>query len=187
MKIFLLILALCASAAAQSLTATMPDGRQVLLNPDGTWKFAAVDSFAVLSIEAALIYQSGDVKPVARTTFYLLDESPLDALEKANVRPVQGGAPVRLVFSLARLKSSICDDCARFAADVGKALSPHVVKQVSTGFDGKAVFDSVKPGTYHLFGVWSAGRNDVLWILKVDVKAGTNTVKLDQNNAALSL
>lgn len=190
MKIFLLTLALCVSAAAQSLTATTPDGKQVILNPDGTWKFATADSSATLSIEAALIYQSGDVKPAARTAFYLLDESPLDILTAAKVQPVQGvgdsNPQTRILFNLARLQSARCDDCPRFAADVQKAIAPHTVKAIATGFDGKGVFDSVKPGTYHLYGSWSVGENSVLWISKIELKVGATNIKLDQNNAALA-
>src|SRR5438552_1880647 len=66
-------------------TATTKEGRTVILKSDGTWEYEkdnvptsttktpSVRKDATLSFEAGLVYKSGDVKPVARTTFYLLD------------------------------------------------------------------------------------------------------------------
>src|SRR5437899_5978511 len=71
-------------------TATTEDGKSVVLSSDSTWKYASETREAetsspdastrpkgransVLSFETGLVFKSGDVKPVARATFYLLD------------------------------------------------------------------------------------------------------------------
>jgi hypothetical protein len=176
-KTLLLLVFLSLAAFAQTQSATTVDGEKV----------------ASLSIEAALIYQSGDVKPVARTVFYLLDADPIEILKKTGVQPVRSGEaaldadPARLVFSLARIQSSLCPDCERFRGEAIKAIAPHIIKTATTGFDGRASFEGVKPGTYHFYGVWSVGQNNVLWSHKQELKAGAMTLKLDQNNAAIAL
>src|SRR5437764_14620029 len=69
-----------AAADASTQTAVTRDGRTVILKNDGTWEYQQKVPNAIvptvskqkgtLSIEAGLVFQSGDVKPVARTTFY---------------------------------------------------------------------------------------------------------------------
>lgn len=68
--------------------ATSDSGKRIELHSDGTWKYAAAASTTtkspttsrpatsrttILSLEAGLVFQSGDIKPVARTEFHILD------------------------------------------------------------------------------------------------------------------
>jgi hypothetical protein len=82
------IFAICAlfllSAAAYAQTiATTTDGRKVILNSDGAWKYADnAASSVTLKIEAGIVYKTGGPQPVARTTFYLLDGNPMPEIEK---------------------------------------------------------------------------------------------------------
>jgi hypothetical protein len=81
-------------------TTTTKEGRTVVLKSDGTWEYAKDNEpapatkpptggrkNATLSFEAGLVYQSGDVKPVARTTFYLLDDNLGKILKAAGLQP----------------------------------------------------------------------------------------------------
>lgn len=189
MKTFLLVLALCVSAAAQSLTATTPDGRQVLLNPDGTWKFTAADPSAALSIEAALIYQSGDVKPVARTTFYLLDKSAAEVLRDAGLRsPVSLAAITKdagLECLIAFAKSSLsAPNHEAFFSAAQKAIQPHIVKTATTDLTGKAAIQGLPAKPVYLLGVARTARGWAVWDLRIDLKAGANSAAIDQSNTA---
>jgi hypothetical protein len=67
------------------------------------------------------------------------------------------------------------------------ALKPHIVQTVTTGFDGKATFEAVAAGTYYLMGMSSTPKGYVIWNLKVELKAGKNSVTLDQNNAVTAV
>jgi hypothetical protein len=80
------------------IEATTKDGRKVILMSDGTWKYGnspaneGVDNSpnkadATLSLETGIIYQSGEVIPVARTTFYLLDDDVLRIAKNAGIQP----------------------------------------------------------------------------------------------------
>src|SRR5262245_46985979 len=81
------ILALCAlilftSAALAQQTAVTSDGKKVVLNADGTWKFAEPTSGVTLKIEAGIAHKTGDLQPMARATFYLLENDPLPEIQK---------------------------------------------------------------------------------------------------------
>lgn len=49
--------------------------------------------------------------------------------------------------------------------------------------NGKAQLPPIAPGTYYLFGSAMQNGRSIIWNLKVVLKAGANTVTLDQGNA----
>jgi hypothetical protein len=176
-------------------TATTKDGRVVILNPDGTWKYAKEAETDIeksrVSLEAAIIYRSGNVKPVARTEFHLLDQSLVQILRAAGLQPDRRwiqpqGDDEALVNTFAyAVTTSLIDPT--FLSKALPALKPHIIQTVTTDFTGKASFDSIKAGSYFIVGIaqtatGSSGGHAV-WNLKVDVKPGTSNVILDQNNA----
>ena len=88
------------SEPVSTQTTTTKDGRTVILKSDGTWEYAKEPEEAsattvarpgrnnsTLSLEAGLVFKSGDVKPVARVTFYLLDDDRAKILEGAGLQP----------------------------------------------------------------------------------------------------
>lgn len=189
--------------AVTTQTATTEDGRRVILSSNGTWRYADEGASSsnvkapsgrknsVLAVEAGLVYKSGDVKPVARTEFYLLDDHLGKILQQAGLEPERmssndGRDPAEsLVFSygLATVYSSLPDQQA-FFLKAQEAIKPHIIETVTTDFGGKAQFSSVAAGTYYLMGVARTPNGMALWNLRVDMKAGQNSVTLDQNNAA---
>lgn len=199
----LTMLAIIALASNQSKstapqTATTKDGRVVILNPDGKWKYAneadtdiEKSSISLISLEAAIIYRSGNVKPIARTQFHLLDQSLVQILREAGLRPDRQwiqpqGDDEALVNTFAYAVTTKLIDPS-FLSKALPALKPHIVQTVTTDFTGKASFDSVKAGSYFVVGIaqtatGSSGGHAV-WNLKVEVKPGTSNVILDQNNA----
>jgi hypothetical protein len=64
------------------------------------------------------------------------------------------------------------------------AIKQHAVQTVSTDFSGKAQFTDIKPGNYYITGLSGTRGGFAVWNLPVEVKAGQNSVLLDQNNAA---
>ena len=145
-----------------------------------------------ISIEAGLVYQSGDVKPVARTTFYLLDMDFGQALFEAGLKSPADARPTttrtdqeQLVNSFGMISLGLADLSANYSfLKAGeKCLASHLVKDVTTDFAGKASFEPVKPGIYYLVGLVKTRKAFAIWNLKVDAKPGPVTLVLDQKNA----
>jgi hypothetical protein len=189
-----------ASQTATSQTAITKDGRTVILKSDGTWEYAqdAPSPSAskpsrrdgVLSIEAGLVYRSGDVKPVARTTFYLLDAHPGTVLREAGIRPSDTSSSnpddpdgLASLLGLAIVYADLPSEQSFLSAAM-TALKPHIVQSIATDFTGKAQFASAPAGTYYLMGASKTPRGMAFWNLKVELNSGQNSITLDQNNAA---
>jgi hypothetical protein len=144
---------------------------------------------STLSFETGLVLRSGDVKPVARATFYLLDKDLETILRDSGFRGDEG-FPILDTFALKYVSRQL--ETLRGASvttfdSAMLAVKPHIVTSTTSDFGGKGQFTSVKPGTYWLFHVSEVGRNTVLWNLKIDLKPGQNSVTLDQNNAAVAI
>jgi hypothetical protein len=184
-------------------TATTTDGRKVILKSDGTWEYAddaatepsapapPVKQTGVLALEAGLVYKSGDVKPVARTEFHLLDQDLVKILQDAGVTPKEGTSLARtaaqgnmaFTFALAAKYNSLPDNQSFYLAAM-EAIKPHILKTVTTDFSGKANFEPVSAGSYYLMGLASTPRGFAFWSMPVEIKAGQTSIVLDQNNAA---
>ena len=143
-----------------------------------------------LQIEAGLVFKSGDVKPVARTVFYLLDAEPGEILKdggvKTSMKSFQNAPPDAkvLLFNLAlAINGQILPENAEFVKAAMPVLQPHIVQTVTTDFSGKAQFSAVKIGTYYLTGFAEVGRASVTWNLKITLGPGPTTIVLDNNNA----
>ncbi len=189
--------------------ATTEDGKAVILSSNGTWKYAtdapaSVESTATtlkepvaapvrtgtVDLEAGLVFNSGDVKPVGRATFYLLREDPgkiiltqphLDAhnLDIGRFGRTETLDKWSMYAAVLYMDGSLSPT---FAIAVKKALDAASVGQTTTGFDGKATFQDVQVGDYFLFGYYKIGKQTTYWSLPVTVRAGANKLILDNNN-----
>jgi len=141
---------------------------------------------ATLSIEVGLIYTNGDVKPVARTKFYLLDEDLAVILKPFDETPGTVGSMLDLDHTIFTSESTDEEHRAKAKAQYDQiiaAIAAHTVATVTTDFSGKAKFESLTPGTRFIYGEFHVGRERVAWNTKVELKAGTDTaVTLDNNN-----
>ena len=72
-----------------------------------------------------------------------------------------------------------------FVQAATKALKPHIIQTITTGFDGKGRFESIPAGNYYVMGIMLRERGFVSWNLKVEAKAEAQTIILDQNNAEM--
>lgn len=201
--------------------AAPKEGQTVVLKSDGTLDFGketensiaatthrAGEENSTLAFETGFVFASGDVKPIARTTFYLLDEDLVKILKEAGLQIPQSfprksvNAEWDLLNIFSMSLNSSHESFAEFHA-AAAALKPHIVQSVKTNFDGKALFKPVAAGTYYLMGLVRRSYNDphvgqqqnpwgntmgrIDWNVKVELKPGYNVVTLDQDNASLIL
>ena len=148
-----------------------------------TTKKTSVGAKGSLSVEAGLIYKSGDVKPVARVEFYLLDDDLENILKEAGVKDstLSGIPRVKNFAFLHSLNRSYGVDRKIEGED---AIKQHIVAQMTTDFSGKGEFQNVKTGKYYLMGIGGTGKQVVLWNLPIDIKSGSQSITLDNKNAA---
>lgn len=151
---------------------------------------------STLSIEAGLVYKSGDAKPVPRTEFYLLDADAEKILTDAKIEKkgrLKNWKEMALVKAYAAAKLCVhrltrcpaLKDSWDLVRDADTALKPHIIKSVSTGFDGKASFEAAPAGTYYVMGVYLLDESFVAWNVEVNLKSESQQVILDQNNALM--
>ncbi len=132
-----------------------------------------------LSIEAGIIYKMGGNQPVARTEFMLLDQSLEAVLREGGVSEGRTGVLSTYAFAV-----KYPEQFPGVAAAAQRAIKAHLVSSVSTDFAGKAQFTDLKPGSYYLAGLSSTRKGFAIWNVPIEVKAGQNSLFLDQNNAA---
>lgn len=218
--IVLALLGLCMSANAQvkpkaaaktvtTQTATTEDGKAVVLSSDGTWKYAsestrAADATTVktktpavasnkkgnIDLEAGLVFNSGDVKPVGRVTFYLFREDGKKVLLTQEHFDAYSQDTARFGLPNSFDKWSLYEAvlymdgrvAPTFALAAKKAIDTAAINQATTGFDGKASFSDVPVGDYFLFGYYSFGKQTTYWNIPLSVKQGTNKIVLDNDN-----
>lgn len=147
---------------------------------------------SVLNVEAAVIYRSGEVVPVARTTFALLDDDLVTILREAGVRPTASTSRIYTDYGKAIMadigfsaRYGSLPDYQKFSSDLAAAVRSHVKYTFQTDFSGKASLTGVLPGKYYLFGIGSTRKSGVVWNLAIDTTT-TSNVTLDANNAAFA-
>jgi hypothetical protein len=138
----------------------------------------AAPTMGTLSMEAGIIYKSGGNQPVGRTEFRLLDANLESLISAAGLQADRG---IDLVSTWAIKR--------RYNADatllqIEEAIKQHTVQAVTTDFNGKAQFENLPPAKYFVYGITETRRGFAVWSVPVEIKAGQNSVVLDQNNAA---
>lgn len=135
----------------------------------------------VVSIEAGLVFQSGDIKPVARTMFYLLDESAVKLMRQSGVKSSDGGKSDIAIAGAYGISSKFNNNPN--ASRANALIKKHSIQSVTTDFGGKAKFPPVPQGSYYLFGISSTPKGFSIWDVKINLNATETSVTLDQNNA----
>lgn len=138
---------------------------------------------SVLSIETGLVVQSGDVKPVARTEFFLLDDSLETILSNAGFNAQSGTTQIE-TLAATRYVGSKHGFKPESLTKADEAIAPHIVAKLTTDFSGKGKFPEVAPKTYYIMSIAEVAGAVIIWNMKVDLKAGESSATLDQNNAA---
>jgi hypothetical protein len=149
-----------------------------------------------LEIEAAILYKMGGAQPIARNEFYLLGESADEILKESNLKPKQiakfeemaknvGISNTSKNYNLLMLHSA--NQLSKLESDylnsVRILMEKHAVKTLKTDLQGKAQVSDLEPKTYYLYGYSETRGGGAIWNLPIDIKAGQNSITIDQSNA----
>jgi hypothetical protein len=201
-------------------TATTSDGRKVILKSDGTWEYfretppdvqiptetppgvtlpkETSPSVAIpksekgtLSFDARIVSKSGDVKPIADGTFYLLDDDLNRILQTSDLKPEKRLSLLN-TFSMANYGSTLgIERSAKAFARAMESVKTHIVATTTSDSNGNGQFSSLVLGTYYLMNASViylntgsfADRKAILWNVKVQIHPGQNSITLSEENA----
>lgn len=191
-------------AQIQALKAEIEELKKQLgpKTPVATIKPGSAAVTGSLALEAGLVFNSGDVKPVSRLEFFLLKADPEALIRnretfelfkndtKAFDAKYGGGFPgltdqktfESWSFHEAVLYMGNPEIRPTFAVAATKAIVDNKVASTMTGFDGKGVFENVPVGDYYIFANYKIGKQTAIWRVPVTIKAGANKIILDNNN-----
>jgi hypothetical protein len=131
---------------------------------------------ATLSIVSGFPAQTGAPNPLAGRPYVLLRDSYANALAKGGVTVPPGMSPFRYV----------ADTCTSRTPDCQKILDAVKVSAASAvraDANGAGTFPGVPPGTYYLDITTRFNNQALVWGQAVQLKAGPNSLTLDQSNA----
>jgi hypothetical protein len=138
---------------------------------------AAPTGNAVLVVTSGLSPQPGGPNPLGGHTFVLLNQSYESALASAGFQP-QGGMSLLKVYLMACMSQKPA--CQQGIA----ATNASTVSGTRADANGKGQLPGVPVGTYYFFCAGGYNKQLYKWDFKVDLKPGTNSITLDQRNAA---
>ena len=155
-----------AAAPAANSTAAYP-AFSTPTKPTGT---------AVLSVASGFPAQAGVANPLGGQAYILLRDPVASVLAKS-------GAAVPANVSPQQAVRAACDaqkpECKTYLV----AISKDAATGLKADAAGKATLPGVPVGTYYLTASAKIGQLVMYWNLKIDLKAGTNSVTLDTHNA----
>ncbi len=148
---------------------------------------------SVLSMRATVALKPGYPQAVARTTFYLLDNSLGTILKSAGLtikgrdgqdKPAQTEDDYAIWFGFGANNLRLMP-IGDFYERAMTTLRPHILQTVITDFDGKARFAPVKRGDYFLLGVARTPKGFAVWQLKAPLHAPALDLTLTERNAVV--
>lgn len=148
---------------------------------------------SVLSIRATVSLKPGYPQAVARTTFYLVDDSLANILKSAGLaikgrdgkdKLAQTEDDYAIWFGLGanNLRMLPIGD---FYGKAMATLRPHILQTVISDFDGRARFAPVKFGTYFLLGVARTPKGFAVWQMKTPLDGAAVNLLLTERNAVV--
>lgn len=132
---------------------------------------------AVLTIVSGFAAQPNGANPLGSYPCVLLRDRFGDGVAKGGV-PVPAGMSAIMAYGTACANRT--PDCQKFGA-VWKADAISAARADATG---KAILPGGAAGTYFLAISTRYNNQPIVWDMKVDLKAGMNSVTLDPRNAA---
>jgi hypothetical protein len=131
---------------------------------------------AVLGLASGLAPQAEGKNLLGGHTFGLCKEDFATVLTKAGYHPPAGMSAIQGWAQACKSRSPVC----RQGFDAMGAAS---AKTVTLDASGKANFAEVPAGTYYVFGSTRYGNGHLLWDVRVELKAGAQTLTLTERNA----
>ncbi|MBX7171354.1 MAG: hypothetical protein K1X72_10375 [Pyrinomonadaceae bacterium] len=183
------------------------DGKKVILRSDKTWYYAPESNnsntkqLGRIEIEAGLVFKNGDIKPVSRLNLLLLKQNPRTFIlteenfnlyyqDKIDTAPSPGFRELykkETKFNSWTLFEAVtfADGSIQtkpYATAVKAAFAVNTVATITTGFDGKGIFEGIPIGNYFIFAYYQVGNESVIWSIPININSGTNKLILDNNN-----
>jgi hypothetical protein len=143
---------------------------------------AAQNQDAVLSVTSGFTTQPGTANPLGGRALLLLKEGFAQFLTRTGMFAGPPGSTVKVSPLVAwayscRTDSPVCKQ-ALYEARTSFASN------TKTDMNGTAMFPAVPAGTYYVLVQTIANNEHLVWDLRVDLKAGPNSITLSQRNAA---
>jgi hypothetical protein len=130
---------------------------------------------AILSISSGFAAQPGAPNPLAGHPYVLLRDSYTNLLAKAGVQVPAGMSPYKYMGAAC---SNRTPDCQKIMA----AVQAGAASAARADASGKATFPAVAAGTYYLMISARFNNESLVWDRPVQLKAGDNSLTLDQSN-----
>lgn len=144
-----------------------------------------------LMINANIYYGAEDEQAVPiETEFYLLDESVIEILKQAKLKPSFPDGNRRQLTDEDYLQATVQALTANDAESkvvrllIENELAAHKFISVKTDSAGTA-YAPIPIGNYYLFGVGKASGQTLVWNTAIAVVDGRNNIEADQYNADL--
>ncbi len=154
---------------------------------------------STVQVEAAVIFQNGDIVPVARTNFYLIDTDLNKVLNTPEMRQIALDDAInkykdlpagrefavshmnreQLAGLLERMQNSYYENYSRQATE---AVSKTFKFQTVSDFQGKAELKDVSAGKYFLLAMFKIRGKFFAWQVPVVASGETVKIILDSNN-----
>lgn len=129
----------------------------------------------ILTIRSGFSVRPGVQNPLAGIPYTLLRDDMRTAWDKGGIRVPSGMTP----------GSFILETCKSHAACTGitQPLNADTATYTDADANGTATFPGVPTGTYYLFVTTTYNNRNYFWTQRIELKAGANSITLDQNNA----
>jgi hypothetical protein len=150
--------------------AATPNGGGTLSIPD------APLGNATLSVASGFPAQPGVPNPLAGHPYILLRDSYGNALAK-------GGVSVPLGMSPFMYAAKACANRSPDCQKIDDAIKANAASAVRADAAGSGTFPGVPPGTYYLMISTRYNNQGIIWAQAVQLKAGSNSITLNQSNA----
>jgi len=131
---------------------------------------------AVLTIVSGFAAPAGTANPLAGHPYVLLRDDLSGVLTKGGVAVPAGTPAVKVLGQACGMRSP---DCQKILG----AISADTAAAIRADATGKATFAGVAAGTYYLMISTRMNNQSLYWGQKVELKAGANSITLDQKNA----
>jgi hypothetical protein len=131
---------------------------------------------AMLSIVSGFAAQPGVANPLAGHPYTLLRESFGTIVANAGVAVPAGSSPYKVLGAACGNRTP---DCQK----IMDAIKASAASAVRADANGSGTFPGVPPGTYYLMISSRYNNQNLVWGQPVQLKAGANSVTLDQRNA----
>ncbi len=154
---------------------------------------SAAHAQSALRLRATVALKPGYPQPVARTTFYLVDDSLATILKSAGVTikgrdgkdklaQTEDDYAIWFGFGANNLRMLPIGD---FYGKAMGTLKPHILQTVISDFDGKARFAPIKVGAYYLLGVARTPKGFAVWHMRAPLDQPTVELLLTERNAVV--